>query len=89
MNVLIASLAARESAGGASPGWYLPVSTPSASGDQTICLMPWALRRARTASASGARQSIEYCGWELTNGAAPATARPASICSGVHSLKPR
>ena len=30
----IASLAARESPGGCSPGRYLPVSTPSASGDQ-------------------------------------------------------
>ena len=31
-------------AGRRLPGWYLPVSTPCASGDQTICEMP--LRRA-------------------------------------------
>jgi hypothetical protein len=33
----MSSLAARESAGGVSPGRYFPVRTPWASGDQTIC----------------------------------------------------
>ena len=35
-------LAARELAGGTCPAWYLPVSSPWARGDQTICEMPWA-----------------------------------------------
>ena len=65
------SLAARESAGGASPGLYLPVSTPWASGDQTICEIPCSAQSGKT-SASGARQIMLYCGWEETNFAAPA-----------------
>ena len=36
----ISSLAARVPSGGSSPGRYLPVSTPWASGDQTTCEMP-------------------------------------------------
>ena len=36
------SLAPRESAGGGASGRYLPVRTPWASGDQTICEMPFA-----------------------------------------------
>ena len=43
MKSLMLSLAARESRGGGSPGRYLPVRTPWASGDQTICEMPFAL----------------------------------------------
>ncbi len=35
------SCAARLSFGGASPGLYLPVRMPCASGDHTICEMPW------------------------------------------------
>ena len=86
--VFIASLAARESAGGSSPGRYLPVSTPWASGDQTICEIPFAALSGKT-SASGACQSIEYCGCEETKRSGPAISSAASICSGVHSLKPR
>jgi hypothetical protein len=52
-------LAARELGGGACPGRYLPVSTPWASGDQTIWEMPLAAHNPNS-SASGARQSIEY-----------------------------
>ena len=51
--------AARESAGGASPARYLPVSSPWASGDHTTCEMPLAAHSERI-SASGACQSIEY-----------------------------
>ncbi len=88
MNVPISSLAARESGGGGSPGRYLPVSTPSASGDQTICEIPCDALSGKTSS-SGARQSIEYCGWEETKVmSSSAASSPASICSGVHSLKP-
>ena len=39
MNTPIFSCAARESGGGASPARYLPVSSPCASGDHTICEM--------------------------------------------------
>ena len=49
-------------AGRAAPGTYLPDSTPCASGDQTICEIPFAAQRGMTAS-SGLRQSSEYCGW--------------------------
>ncbi len=88
MNLFIDSLAARESAGGASPGLYLPVSTPWASGDQTICEIPLAALSGKT-STSGACQSIEYCGCEETKRSGPAISSAASICSVVHSLKPR
>ena len=66
MKTFIASLAARESLGGVSPRRYLPVSTPWASGDQTICEIPLASHSGNT-SASGACHSIEYCGCEETN----------------------
>ena len=69
------------------PGSYLPLSTPCASGDQTICEIPCSAQSGKTSS-SGARQSIEYCGCEETNFVAPSTSSPASICSGVHSLNP-
>ena len=81
-------LAARESGGGACPGRYLPVSTPWASGDQTIWEMPLA-PHSPNSSASGARQSIEYWGWEETNRSGPAWSIAAWSCSAVHSLKPR
>ena len=81
------SLAARESLGGGSPGRYLPVSTPWASGDHTIweiCSRSHSSIRPR----SGARHSIEYCGWLETHLAAPGIASEASIFSSGHSLKP-
>ena len=56
------SSVARDPAGGGCPGWYLPVSTPCAIGDQTIWLMP-SSRQVGTTSASITRHSIEYCGW--------------------------
>src|ERR1700728_3707849 len=57
----IASLAKRLSVGSGCPGLYLPVSTPCASGDQTICEMPLAEHSGNT-SASGACHSMEYWG---------------------------
>ena len=66
---------------------YLPVSTPWASGDQTICEIPCCSQKG-ISSASGARQIMLYWGWEETNFFAFGTPRPASICSIVHSLKP-
>jgi hypothetical protein len=83
----MSSLAARESGGGCSPGLYLPVSTPCASGDHTICEMPCFLQK-RMSSASGARQSMLYCGCDDTHLRVPGTSRPAWICSTVHSEKP-
>ena len=62
----IRSDVARDPSGGGSPGLYLPVSTPCASGDQTICEIPFAAQSGIT-SASGTRQSIEYCGCDETN----------------------
>ena len=56
------SSVAREPAGGGWPGRYLPVSTPCAIGDQTICEMP-SSSQVGTTSASMTRHSIEYCGW--------------------------
>ncbi len=87
MNVLMLSLAARESDGGGAPGRYLPVSTPCASGDQTI----WEIcsrSHSGITSASGARQIIEYCGWLETQRSTPGSASDASIFSTGHSLKP-
>ena len=78
---------ARESGGGASPGLYLPVSTPWASGDQTTCEMPLRSHSGIT-SASGARYSAEYCGWLETNLSTPGRSSAAWIRSGGHSLKP-
>ena len=65
----------------------MPVSTPWASGDQTICEMPCSSQKG-ISSASGARQIMLYCGWEETNFFASGTSSEASICSTVHSLKP-
>ena len=44
------------------PGRYLPLSTPCAIGDQTICEMP-SSSEAGTTLASMTRHSMEYCGW--------------------------
>nr|WP_035126082.1 hypothetical protein [Conexibacter woesei] len=66
---------------------YLPVSTPSASGDHTTCEMPFSSHNGKT-SRSGPRHSALYCGCEDTNLTAPSTSRPAWICSGSHSEKP-
>ena len=88
MATFMSLLAARESGGGACPGRYLPVSTPWASGDQTIWEMPVAAHSPNS-SASGARHSIEYWGWEETNNSGPARSIAAWSCSVVHSLKPR
>ncbi len=74
------SLTARESAGAWAPSLYLPVSTPCASGDQTICETPFAADRGMTFS-SGCRCSREYCGWLETNFSTPRSANAASICS--------
>jgi hypothetical protein len=50
--------------------------------------MPLAAHSANS-SASGARHSIEYWGWEETNNSGPARSIAAWTCSVVHSLKPR
>ena len=63
------------------------MSTPWASGDQTICEIPCSLQNG-ISSASGARQIMLYCGCEETHFRAPGTSIPAWICSTVHSLKP-
>ena len=80
--------AARVPSGGGAPGLYFPVSVPCASGDQTICEIPFRLHRGIT-SRSGTRYSIEYCGWEETNFSTLGTrSRAAWIWSAVHSLNP-
>jgi len=56
----------------------LPVSSPWPSGDQTICEMPWTAQSGKI-SASGACQSIEYCGWEETNRSGRPMSMPADI----------
>ena len=48
-------------AGGGASGLYLPVSTPWASGDQTIWPMPSSAQHGKISSC-GKGQSIEYCG---------------------------
>jgi hypothetical protein len=55
------SSVARDPAGGAWPGWYLPVRTPWAIGDHTTCERP-NCRETGTTSPSMTRHSIEYCG---------------------------
>ena len=79
--------AARDPADGASFGRYFPVSTPSASGDQTIWLKPFASHSGK-ASRFDARHSVEYCGCDVAKRATSVTAKAASICSGVHSEMP-
>ena len=56
------SSVARDPAGGAAPGRYLPVSTPWAIGDQTIWPMPSCWLSGMT-SDSITRQIMLYCGW--------------------------
>ena len=80
--------AARVPSGGFSPGLYLPVSAPWASGDQTICEMPFAAQSGNT-SRSGSRQRIEYCGWLETNLSTSGRSSAAWMRSAGHSLKPR
>src|SRR5439155_6490289 len=72
---------------GRPPGGYLPVRTPWASGDQTICVIPCAEQKG-ISSASGARQIMLYCGCEETKSFAPGTSRLARTCSTVHSENP-
>ena len=84
------SLVARVSAGGGEPGRYLPVRTPSASGDQTIWEISFS-RQSGITSPSGARQSSEYSGCDETNFSKPRSRVSSSerwISSGVNSLKP-
>ena len=80
--------AARDPAGGASPGVYFPVRVPCASGDQTIWEMPFAAHSGNT-SRSGSRHRIEYCGWLETNFSTSGRSSAAWMRSGGHSLKPR
>ncbi len=80
---------ARVPSGGAWPGWYLPVSTPCAIGDQTIWETP-SSSLTGTTSDSMTRHSIEYCGWLEISWKPRSSARawPARSCSAVHSLTP-
>ena len=79
----------REPAGGGCPGRYLPVSTPWAIGDHTICPSPNS-REVGTTSGSMTRQSIEYCGWLETRGTrnSRASSAAARISSARHSETP-
>ncbi len=83
------SSVAREPAGCSSPGLYLPVRTPWAMGDQTICPMPssWLVG---TTSSSMTRQSMEYWGWFDTSGmwSSRASSCAARISSERHSETP-
>jgi hypothetical protein len=83
------SSVARESFGGGSPGRYLPVSTPWATGDQQIWDTPSSVDVGTTHS-SMTRYSIEYCGWFETSWKPRSFARawPARICAASHSLTP-
>ena len=83
------SSVAREPSGGGSPGRYLPVRMPCATGDQTTCEMPSSCD-AGTTSGSITRHSIEYCGWlEISwTPRSAASAWPCRSCSAVHSLTP-
>ena len=57
--------AARVPSSQPSPGRYFPLSTPCASGDQTIWETP-SSREAGMTSRSGSRWSSEYSGCEET-----------------------
>ena len=59
INWPMVSLLARESVGTFALGRYLPDNTPCASGDQTICEIPFLTHSGMTVS-SGRRQSSEY-----------------------------
>ena len=84
----IASEVIRLPSGGGCPGRYFPVSAPCASGDHTICEIPFAAQSGIT-SRSGPRHSIEYCGWLDTNFSTFGRSSASWIFSGGHSLKPR
>ena len=81
------SLLAREAVGGFEAVEYLPDRIPCASGDQTICEIPFAVLRGMI-FCSGCRQSSEYCGWLDTNRTTFGTAKERSIYSEDHSLNP-
>ena len=53
---------ARESAGGAAPGRYFPVSTPCAIGERRSAPMP-SFSHVGTTSGSITRHSMVYSGW--------------------------
>src|ERR1700733_4255518 len=86
-NPLIDGSAARLSVGAGARGSYLPVSTPCASGDQTICEIP-DFEQSASSAFSGSRCSREYCGWLETNFSTPAILSEASTRSTGHSEKP-
>ena len=53
MKLPISPLEPRDPSGGGEPGSYLPVRTPCASGDQTICEIPFAALTGITAAVVG------------------------------------
>src|ERR1700729_4233854 len=70
MNLDPPASVAREPAGAAEPGRYLPVSTPCAIGENTIWPMP-SFSHSGSTSASMTRHSMLYCGWFETIRANP------------------
>ena len=81
---------ARDPAGTGCPGWYLPVSTPCAMGDQTIWPTPSRSDSGIT-SDSITRQIMLYCGWLETSRSKPissAMRSAAAISSARHSDTP-
>ena len=80
---------ARLPAGSSAPLVYLPVSTPCATGDQTICEMPSSFE-VGTTSSSMTRQSSEYSGWFETSWIFSSRARACASrsCSAFHSETP-
>ena len=90
MKPFISSLAARESTGTGSPGRYLPVSTPSAIGDQTMLEMPCSAVTPKTSASGRAPEHrvLRLRGHERHVVRARLEARRGSG-PGVHSLKPR
>src|SRR3954451_5434592 len=64
-----------------------PVSTPWASGENTIWPMPSLSHNGKTLP-SGRRHSIEYIGWLDVNRSTPGSSAVAWIWEGVHSLNP-
>ena len=68
----------------------MPVSTPWASGENTIWPMPRPSHNGKTLP-SGRRHNIEYIGWLDANRSTPpdeARSAAAWIWAGVHSLNP-
>jgi hypothetical protein len=68
----------------------LPVSTPCAIGENTICPTP-SFSPSGTISGSITRHSMLYCGWFDTMRSRPssaATRSPAAISSARHSDTP-